>query len=160
MEIKEVMTKYGINLMKGILPMPIAAIVDTINECQSADELKLEFDRLKRHAEEYAESMQNNLPSIPMSVEVEYASVVVLYYLIEPQNINILLDKEQIEKQIETILEEQMESGEEYEICSDYIILKSQDPISKSDWQCGSIEIFKRILDEEFDIKIKSIIYV
>lgn len=160
MEMKEVVAKYGINIAKGILPGPIAAIIDTINECSSENELKSKFDQLKHYSEEYAKILRNTLPTIPISVEVEYASVVVLYYLIEPQNINVFLDIEEFQKQLEIILEEGMGSMEDYEICSEYIVLQSEIPISKSDWQDGPIQIFKEILNEEFNIKIKSILYI
>ncbi|AIY78950.1 hypothetical protein FDB15_14055 [Clostridium botulinum] len=155
MEIKEVIEKSGINLAKGFLPMPIVAIIDAINECESEDELKLKYNELKQYVKEYAKV----LPNIPMSVEVEYASVVALYYLIEPHNINILLNTKQLQEEIELILEEQMEDIEEFEVRSDYIILQSPDQISKREWQDGAIQTLREILDEEFNIKIKSILY-
>ena len=158
-EIKEIIEKCGVNIVKGLLPMPVATIMDAINECESEDELKSKFSELKRYSEEYTKEYTKVIPSMPLSVDVEYASIVVLYYLIEPHNINNFLNMKQLQEQIELILDNRIDSIESFEVYSDYIILQSSGQISKIDWQNGAIKTLKEILNEEFDIKIKSILY-
>ncbi|AHF08444.1 hypothetical protein DESME_02985 [Desulfitobacterium metallireducens DSM 15288] len=49
----------------------------------------------------------------------------------------------------------------EYEVYSDCIILQSpDDEISKQEWQENDIKLFRDILYSEYEIKIKSILYI
>jgi|GEM_PF-2856124 hypothetical protein len=157
---KDFLTKYLTNLAKGCVPTPFTAIIDTILECKSDEELKLKFDQLKKHAEEYANRLQRAIPTIPISVEAEYATIVVLYFLIEPKHVNFLLDTDQFKIELEALIAESDLIGD-YEVYSDCIILQSPDvEISKEEWQNIDIKLFRDTLYSEFEIKIKSILYI
>ncbi|WP_167998824.1 hypothetical protein [Desulfitobacterium metallireducens] len=65
---------------------------------------------------------------------------------------------------MKTELGELIEESEimgEYEVYSDCIILQSpDDEISKQEWQENDIKLFRDILYSEYEIKIKSILYI
>lgn len=151
---------YLKNIGKGMIPLPIAAILDAIDECESEEDLKEKFNELK----EAINSIKTSFSTIPISFEAKYASVISIYYwgyYSNPDNI-----KNGIEEFLENELEDKdkidygyLESLDVVIVDSECIIIENVEPILKECWDNGIIRLITGLLEKEFDIKIRSIAF-
>ena len=149
---RNVAEKYTKNVLKQILPFPFSAIIETIDDCKSDEMLKNKFDDLKK----YVKDLQSTLPNSPIGIEVEYANVVVIYYL------DALINEEHevFEEEINLKFEELGLLWPEIQVYSDCIILQCTEEVcSKDEWKEEVIPVVKQVL-ESFDNDIRALLFV
>lgn len=143
--------RFGINIFTNLLPSPVASIIQTIDDCDSAEELAKQFDNLKREMKDYYNTPW--LPSIPFSIETKYASVAIIYLLHE-------ISDEQA-KNIESYLNnnEVIEYWNEISCDNKTISIQVAEPIENSIMRDDFTNPLIKILEEEFDVKAKTVLY-
>lgn len=154
-KLKDIIKGYPKKFLQEILPPPIAALLATIDECETADDLKEKFDSIKQ----YVKETQKSIPPIPISVEVEYASIVIIYLRSNISNDEDLENTKKIQNHIIELLEDKLCSVEECEVHTNFIILQYFEPLLKEDWQC-TISIMRDFFSEQFSTEIQAIAYI
>lgn len=145
-DINQNLIKIAEAIGMSILPPPINGLVSGIREIKEGKDLEEKLDNL-RHSTQI----------MPVSIEVEYVSVVIIYF-------NPGLNQEKDTKDIEADLHE-LQDSEYYFGVSDFVItenfvaLNLFEPTYKDDVQKNTIEVIRELLSEH-DIKIKAIAYV
>lgn len=157
---------YLKNFGKGMLPPPIVALVETIDECKSEEELKEKFKEIK----EAINIIKSSFPTIPIVFESEYASIIAIYYHVSCSNSYIINNPQSVKERIEEFLKNELtvdekllngylESLDVVSVNSDCIIIQNDEPVLKQDWHNGIISIIRNILENDFDTKIKCIAF-
>lgn len=154
-------------LMGNVLPAPLGTLIQTIDECKSENELAEKFDEIKKLVSEIG----NSIPSIPISIENEYASIAIVYFhkTEYTQNFPEKEEEEDLKSAISHGFEENDISMANISVSKNYLLLQEIEPIEKTTWTDEIIPIVRKVLleyyekedeeDDKYEIKIRAIAY-
>lgn len=148
---KEILKNYLENA-KPELPPSFLSLIQIIEQSKTAKDLILKFPELKKQVKQIKEK---NLFQ-PISIEIEYASFVGIYFHKTDSNIDHI---EKFKKEIKDILKFEYKIETKFEICKNGILFENNCPIPKLQWQQGIISIIRTILKYQFNTEIEYIVY-
>lgn len=136
----------------SILPAPIGAFLDAIGEINNEAELNNKFFELKK----YADNIKKEISSMPISIEVELISVIIIYLDRQPnKEMLIELEHRLYEMRDELVFDGMVDDF----ILESNVVAVNLSVISTKDEVTEGIIDYVRGLLNDFELKIKAIAY-